>query len=112
MDTKSYVTQIYALRNDTLTAAERKAAVEKLEADILGVEDPDGKLKATKCGLIQTLYSAMGMMPWKWNEKQVVIAQIRHKCRLPIHDSMKVALGLMPAPTPNVNDVNAELAAA
>ena len=112
MDKQLYITKIFALRNEQLTQAEKKAAVEQLEADILAVEDKDGTLKATKCGLIQTLYSSMNMMPWKWNEKQVVIAGIRHKCGLPLHDSMKVALGLMPASTPDIDAANAELATA
>ena len=111
MDKQSYIKKIFALRNDQLTQAERQAEVEKLEKDILTVEDADGTLKATKCGLIQTLYSSTGLMPWKWNEKQVVIARIRHKCGMEIHDSMKVALGLKPA-TPNIDAANAELAAA
>ena len=112
MDKTVYIQKIFTLRNDQLTAAERQAEVETLEKEILAVEDPDGTLKATKCGLIQTLYSSMNMIPWKWNEKQIVIAQIRHKCGMEIHDSMKVALGLMPAPTPDVDAANAELAAA
>ena len=111
MDRTVYIKKIFALRNDQLTQAERQAEVETLEKDILAVDDHDGTLKATKCGLIQTLYSSTGMMPWKWNEKQVVIAGIRHKCGMPIHESMEVALGSKPA-TPNVDNANAELAAA
>jgi len=107
---KEHVQKIYALKNQTLTADEKTAEVETLETAILAIPDPEGKLKGQKCGLIQTLYSAMGMMPWKWNDKQLVISQIRHKCGMPIHKSMQVALGLIPAPTPDIDTVNAELA--
>ena len=109
MDKQSYIKSIFTLKNEQLTQAERKTAVDKLESDILADEEPNA---ATKCGLIQTLYSATGLMPWKWNEKQVVIAGIRHKCGMPIHDSMKVALGLISASTPDVDAANAELATA
>jgi len=107
---KEHVQKIYALKNQQLTSDEKTAEVEKLETEILAISDPDGTLKGQKCGLIQTLYSAMGLMPWKWNDKQLVIAGIRHKCGMPIHKSMQVALGLIPAPTPTIDTVNAELA--
>jgi len=110
MDIKAYVNKIYALSRETLTATEKEAEVKKLEGEIIGVSDSDGKLKAKKLGLLQTLHSAAGLMPWKRLEKQLHIAALRHRVGLPIHQKDMAALGLIAAAP--VDDVNAELAAA